>query len=104
MAKIETDSYVVLILHSPREKVWGVLREINPAGVFVRGFDLSTFEEFMRAARAGENFYGLSEQFFPMWRVEKLSLDEPDGDIPALHQQMEEGPARCWPNFKSTHS
>ena len=99
MLKIENDSHVILILHSPREKVWGLLREINPAGVYIRGLDLNTFEGFMRAARAGETFYGLGEQFFPMWRVEKISLDEPDGDIPSMHQQLEEKAGKMLAEF-----
>jgi hypothetical protein len=99
MAQIQTDSYVIAVLHSPREKVWGVLREINPAGVYVRGLDLNTFDEFIRATRAGENVYGLGEQFLPMWRVEKISLDEPDGDIPSLHQQLEEKTGRMLAEF-----
>jgi hypothetical protein len=99
MLKIETDSHVILVLHTPREKVWGLLREINPAGVHIRGLDLGTFEEFMRAARANETFYGLGEQFFPMWRVEKISLDEADGDIPSLHEQLEEKAGRMLAEF-----
>ena len=90
MPKIETDNYIVAVLHSPREKLWGVLREINTAGIYLRGIDLNTYDEFIRATRAGESIYGLGEQFVPMWRVEKISLDEPDGDIPALYQQLEE--------------
>jgi hypothetical protein len=90
MSKIETDSYVILVLHTPREKIWGALREINSAGVYVRGIDLNAFDEFARAFRAGETMYGLGEQFFPMWRIEKVSLDEADGDIPALHEQLEQ--------------
>lgn len=99
MTKIENDSYVILVLHTPREKVWGVLREINASGVHIRGLDLNAFEEFMRAARAGEMFYGLGEQFFPMWRVEKISLDEADGDIPSLHEQLEEKTGRMLSEF-----
>jgi hypothetical protein len=90
MPKIENDSHVILVLHTPREKVWGMLREINSAGVYVRGLDLNGFDEFVRAARAGEVFYGLGENFYPLWRVEKISLDEADGDIPALHEQVEQ--------------
>jgi hypothetical protein len=89
MPKIQTDDHVILILHTPREKFWGVLHEINPAGAYMRCLDLGAFEEFMRAARSGETFYGLGEQFFPLWRVEKISLDEPDGDIPSLREQLE---------------
>src|SRR5262245_34670618 len=99
MPKIETDSHIIMVLHTPREKVWGVLREINSAGVHVRGMDLNAFDEFMRAARAGETFYGLGEQFFPLWRVEKISLDERDGDIPSLHEQLEQKTGKLLAEF-----
>jgi hypothetical protein len=99
MSKIETDSHVILVLHTPREKIWGVLREINAAGAYIRGLDLNAFEEFIRAARANETFYGIGEHFFPMWRVEKISLDEADGDIPALHQQIEEKTGKMLAEF-----
>ncbi|HEV7646005.1 MAG TPA: hypothetical protein VGO50_18865 [Pyrinomonadaceae bacterium] len=99
MSKIETDDHVILVLHTPREKIWGVLREINSAGVYVRGLDLNAFDEFMRAAAANETFYGLGEQFFPMWRIEKVSLDEADGDIPSLHEQLENKTGRILAEF-----
>ncbi len=88
MAKIETGETVLVVLHSPREKVWGVLGEINTAGVFVRGIDLNAFEEFVRTIANCETAYGLCEQFYPMWRVEKISKDEADGDIPSLREEF----------------
>lgn len=88
--KIESGDPVLLVLHSPREKVWGVLREINQAGVFIRGVDLSSFENLIKAIANDEPFYGLGEQFFPMWRIEKVAKDEPDGDIPSMLEQFEQ--------------
>lgn len=87
--KIESGEFVVLVLREPREKIWGVLQEITPAGVYARGMDLSAFEEFIRSYQSGEHFYGLSNSFFPLWRVERISRDEPDGDIPSLAEQFE---------------
>lgn len=86
--KIQTDDVVTVILQNPREKIWGVLREVNQTGVFVRGIDLNIFEDFVRAIAADETFYGLSEQFFPLWRVEKVVRDEANGDVPALCEQF----------------
>ncbi len=99
MSKIEPDNHVILVLHTPREKIWGVLREINSAGVYVRGLDLNAFDEFMRAAAADEIFYGVGEHFFPMWRIEKVILDEADGDIPSLHEQLEQKTGRMMAEF-----
>lgn len=87
--KIETDDVVIVILQNPREKIWGVLREVNPAGVFVRGIDLNVYDDFLSAVASGEIFYDLGEQFFPLWRVEKIARDEPNGDIPALSDEFE---------------
>lgn len=88
--KIETGELVVLVLHSPREKIWGVLQEINSSGVFVRGVDLNAFDDFLRAFQANEHFYGFSSLFFPLWRVERITKDERDGDIPSLTEQFEQ--------------
>lgn len=88
--KIETGELVVLVMHSPREKIWGVLQEINQSGVFVRGIDLNAFEDFTRSFQANEHFYGFSNVFFPMWRVERITKDERDGDIPSMTEQFEE--------------
>ncbi len=99
MAKIETSETVLVVLHSPREKVWGILREINTAGVFIRGIDLNVFEEFVRAVANCETAYGLCEQFIPMWRVEKISKDETDGDIPAVREQFEQRTGKQFIDF-----
>lgn len=87
--RIKTGEPILIVLQNPREKVWGVLRELNQAGVFVRGMDLNSFDEFVRSVANDEAFYGLSEQFFPMWRVERISKDEADGEIPSMHEQFE---------------
>jgi len=43
-------SPVVLYLQGPKEKVWGILLSIGPAGVVVRGIDLLAFDDWMPAA------------------------------------------------------
>jgi hypothetical protein len=40
-------SAVVIVLHTPREKCWGIIDEINPAGVFLRGLDLNAFDNWL---------------------------------------------------------
>ena len=90
MPKIEAGETVILIMHSPREKVWGVLHEINGAGAFVRGIDLNAFEDYIQAIVHDDTFIGLNDQFFPLWRIERLSRDEPSGDVPSLVEQFEQ--------------
>ena len=36
---LKKGSPVLLVLHSPREKCWGMLDEVTSAGVFLRGLD-----------------------------------------------------------------
>ena len=81
-------SPVIVNLHSPREKIWGVLRELNTAGVFLRGIDLNTFEDWVQMVVRGERNMGLTHVFLPMWRVERVALDESIDDIPSLAAQF----------------
>ena len=85
---IQPGSPVLVTLHTPREKIWGVLRELNGAGVFVRGIDLNTFEDWVQMIVRGERNMGLTHVFLPMWRVERVALDESVDDIPSLAAQF----------------
>ncbi|MCI0488819.1 MAG: hypothetical protein L0229_19685 [Blastocatellia bacterium] len=75
---------VIVYLHSPREKLWGVLYRLNESGVFLRGLDLNTFDDWMKMIVNGERNIGLTHVFLPMWRVERVSLDETVDDIQSL--------------------
>lgn len=84
---MELHSIVVISLHSPKEKLWGELLEMNPAGVTVRGIDLAAFDDFIRQARDPEgDVIGLPTLFFPMARVERIALDEARGAVPSLEE------------------
>ena len=85
---------VVIVLHGPREKYWGVLDEINQAGVFLRGLDLHAFDHWVSAVVNGEPFIGLGDLFFPLWRVERISRDEAAGGAPSLCEQAEKRTGR----------
>ena len=86
---IKSGEPVVLVLHTPREKCWGMLDEITPAGVFLRGLDLNAFDDWVQAVAHDEPLIGLSDLFFPLWRVERVSRDETWAGIPSLHEQVE---------------
>jgi hypothetical protein len=75
---------VIVYLHSPREKMWGLLTELSATGVFIHGIDLNTFEDWTMMLVRGERNIGLSHVFFPMWRVERIVLDETVDDIPSM--------------------
>ena len=73
---------VVLYLHSPREKMWGILLKLSAAGVMVRGIDLEAFEDFLRQeAKGEEDLLGLVTAFYPMHRLERLERDETVGPV-----------------------
>lgn len=80
---------VILILQNPREKVFGLIDEINAAGITIRGIDLEYFEDWSRSIANGEPHLAMSETFFPMWRVERMTKDKGDGVIPSMEEQFE---------------
>jgi len=82
--RITPGSPVIVYLHSPREKLWGLMYELNAAGVFLRGLDLNAFDDWTAMIVRGERNIGLSHVFVPMWRVERLSLDETIDDLPSM--------------------
>jgi len=84
---VDPHSIVVVSLHTPKEKVWGELLDINPSGVTLRGIDLNSFDHFIRQINEpdGERI-GFPTIFFPMNRVERVSLDEPTGSIPSMNE------------------
>jgi hypothetical protein len=82
-------SAVVVVLHSPREKCWGLLDQISQAGVFLRGLDLNAFDDWLSAVVHEEPFVGFGDLFFPMWRIERIAKDEAAGGVPSLCEQVE---------------
>ena len=74
---MKPDAYVVAYLHSPRERWWGILRAVTPAGVTRRGISLESFEPWARSVARGEDS-GIAPTtvFFPMNRVERVDEDE----------------------------
>ena len=75
-------STVIVYLQSPKEKVWGVLISLTPAGVALRGIDLAAFDDWMRQeARGQEPLLGPTTAFYPMHRLERMERDERVGTI-----------------------
>lgn len=84
---------VLITLSAPREKFWGVLLQVSPAGITLRGLELNSFEDFVHLVRAGEPATPAAI-FFPMHRVERMEADEHCGDIPSLRERFEEKTGR----------
>ncbi len=82
--------FVVVHLHSPKEKYWGILQKYTEAGVWLSGINLKGFEEFINMSY-GENkeTINFTTSFFPMYRVEKITLDESMGEIPSMKDYFE---------------
>lgn len=76
---------VILYLHDPREKIWGILTSLDGAGVAVRGIDLQSFDDWLRELGGGEG-PGIrpSMGFYPLLRVEKILMDEGGEGVPSL--------------------
>lgn len=82
-------SIVVISLHSPKEKIWGEMQDLNAAGVTIRGIDLNSFDDFIRQVLdpEGERI-GLPTLFFPTTRIERIALDEARGSIPSMAEMF----------------
>jgi hypothetical protein len=82
-------SPAVLHLEGPREKLWGLLIEILPAGIVVRGLDLVVFDDWVRQeARGEEAMLGPTTAFYPMSRVVRIDLDETVGPVSSLSDRF----------------
>jgi hypothetical protein len=80
---------VVLVLREPRERVWGRLLGLEPAGLAVRGLSLQVWEETLAMVKRGEgDQVSLGTRFYPMHRVESLYLDEATSGVPSLAEDF----------------
>jgi hypothetical protein len=75
---------VLVYLHSPREKVFGVLLSLQPAGVALRGLELTAFDDWLRQEARREEGLGPVTVFYPMSRVERVERDETAGGLEGL--------------------
>lgn len=82
---------VIVNLVNPKEKFWGVLQSLSAAGVTLRGISLDSFEDWIRQlARDGEADLDLVTMFVPLFRVERIFLDEPVGEVKSYGERFEE--------------
>lgn len=82
---------VVVVLHSPRERLWGALLGLEGHGLALRGLDLAPWEDVLALVRLGQaDQVSLSTRFVPMHRVENLYLDERSSGVPSLAEVFQE--------------
>ena len=85
--KLANGESVILVLHTPREKLLGILDEINQSGVFVRAIDLGYFDDWVNSIVNDEHYLPMSDYFIPMWRVERITRDEGSPSMTDMFEQ-----------------
>lgn len=81
---------VIVNLANPSEKYWGILGEIGVAGVTMRGIGVQSFDDWTaQAARGEERTLDLATMFFPLFRIERIFLDEPVGEVESYGQRFQ---------------
>lgn len=88
---MEINSLVIVSLANPREKVWGLLRALSPAGITLKAIELDSFDDFVRQIiDRDEAIVGMATVFYPMHRVERIAMDEASGAIPSLSDRFQQ--------------
>ena len=76
---------VVVVLQSPRERIWGYLLSLDASGIALRGLDLAPWEEVLTLVRTDQaDQVALGTRFLPMHRIETMYLDEASSGAPSL--------------------
>ena len=86
---VNTGALIILHLVQPTEKFWGVLVRLAPEGITVRGINLSSFDDWARAVARHEPLLDLVTMFVPLFRVERMFLDEQVGEVESYSQRFQ---------------
>jgi hypothetical protein len=87
----EPNALVLVNLVNPKEKFFGVLRALSAAGVTMRAVNLDSFDDWIhQIARGEESEIEMVTMFAPLFRVERVFLDEPAGAIRSFSQRFED--------------
>ena len=87
----EPSALVLVNLVNPKEKFFGVLRALSAAGVTLRAINLDSFEDWIhQIARGDDAEIDMITMFTPLFRVERIFLDEPAGSIQSYSQRFEQ--------------
>jgi hypothetical protein len=88
-------SLVLVNLVQPKEKFFGVLRALSAAGVTMRAINLDSFDDWVRqVARGEETEIEMVTMFVPLFRVERIFLDEGAGSVKSYGQRFEDAVGR----------
>ena len=84
-------SLVIVNLVNPKEKFFGVLGSLSAAGITMRAINLDSFEDWIRQIAHGEEpDITMIMMFIPLFRVERIFLDEPQGAIRSYGERFED--------------
>jgi hypothetical protein len=87
----DKNALIIINLVNPREKFFGVLTALSAAGITLRAINLDSFDDWIRqVAHDDEPNLDLITMFVPLFRVERVFLDEPSGAIKSYGQRFEE--------------
>ena len=86
----EPDSLVIVNLVNPREKFFGVLRSLSAAGITMRAINLDSFDDWVRQLARDEAEIEMVTMFVPLFRVERIFLDEPAGAVKSYSERFQE--------------
>lgn len=87
---IRRGALVLVHLVNPTEKFWGTLDRLETVGVTFRGISLDSFEEWVtELARREPSGLGLATMFVPLFRVERIFLDEEVGEVESYRRRFE---------------
>ena len=88
---MEAGTLVLLHLINPKEKYWGLMHALGPAGVTLRGLGVELFDDWARQERSGgEMELGVVTMFVPMHRVEKIFEDARVGNVGSYAERFYE--------------
>jgi hypothetical protein len=88
---LKPNSVVIAHLVNPTEKFWGVLLDLDQAGMMLRGISVSSFDDWMfQVARQNKQTLGLSTMFVPLFRIERVFMDEQVGEVESYRQRFEQ--------------
>lgn len=77
LPSIVKNTVIMVYLVNPREKVWGLLIDLAPAGVWLRGMDLNSFDDWLRSlCLPVDQRLSPSIGFYPLARVEKILVED----------------------------
>ena len=86
---MEAGTLVLVHLVTPKEKYWGLLEALSPAGLTLRGLELDLFEEWARQQRPGADAeLGVASLFVPLHRVEKIFEDTRVGSVASYTERF----------------